>query len=32
MNHFLRSFWPYQIWRFIRMNAKIYAIAKHQPD
>lgn len=28
MNRFWRSFIPYQLWRFVVVNAKMYLIAK----
>lgn len=28
MNRFWRSFIPYQLWRFVVLNAKMYLVAK----
>jgi len=28
MSTFLQQFMPYQLWRYIRMNVKIYLLAK----
>ena len=28
MNRFWRTFWPFQAWRFVVINARMYLIAK----
>jgi hypothetical protein len=27
-SHFMERFWPYQMWRFIVINARMYLIAR----
>ncbi len=29
---FLRTFLPWQVWRFFRINSKMIAIIRHRPD